>query len=226
MIKINALEFLNNDTFGTDLLDENGNVIYASYQKVTPSLLLQLYFKELYVNDNVFLYSDIDGKTSRPESIEFNEIEAKNVAKYSMIIANIIGLSKAELQELEVAAYYHNIGDITLNKTDAETPEFKQKRAQKGYEYLIKEKKSSIKIAEVTMLYSQKYDPNSFDIHKPGKNIPFYNIVAIANYYNSMRENNYTKEEALTKMAKIGRKKFNPFILHKFINKMRHTDNE
>lgn len=49
MIKICALDFLNKETFETNVLTEDGSVLAETGEKITPGLLLKLYFKTIYV---------------------------------------------------------------------------------------------------------------------------------------------------------------------------------
>lgn len=49
MIKICALDFLNKESFETNVLTEDGRVLAATGDKITPGLLLKLYFKTIYV---------------------------------------------------------------------------------------------------------------------------------------------------------------------------------
>lgn len=51
MIKICSLEFLNSELFEADIMSADGNVIFNSDDKVTPELILKLYFKDIYVED-------------------------------------------------------------------------------------------------------------------------------------------------------------------------------
>lgn len=49
MIKICALDFLNKESFETNVLTEDGRVLAETGDKITPGLLLKLYFKTIYV---------------------------------------------------------------------------------------------------------------------------------------------------------------------------------
>jgi len=44
------------------------------------------------------------------------------------------------------------------------------------------------------------------------------NIVSIASFWSKLLSKNYIKEQALMKMLKLGRNKFNVFVLHKFLS--------
>lgn len=49
MIKICSLDFLNRDVFETDVMTSDGLVLVQGGEKITPDVLLRLYFKEIYI---------------------------------------------------------------------------------------------------------------------------------------------------------------------------------
>lgn len=49
MIKICSLDFLNREIFETDVMTADGLVLAQSGEKITPDVLLRLYFKEIYI---------------------------------------------------------------------------------------------------------------------------------------------------------------------------------
>lgn len=51
MIKICSLDFLNRESFETDVMTAEGNVLFKSGEKITPNILLRLYFKEIYIKE-------------------------------------------------------------------------------------------------------------------------------------------------------------------------------
>lgn len=52
MIKICSLDFLNREKFGTDVMTADGTVLFRSEEKVTPEIILKLYFKEIYAEES------------------------------------------------------------------------------------------------------------------------------------------------------------------------------
>ena len=50
MIRICSLDFLNKDFFETDVKTADGKVLLAAGEKITPEVILELYFKEIYVD--------------------------------------------------------------------------------------------------------------------------------------------------------------------------------
>lgn len=49
MIKICSLDFLNREVFDTDIMTVDGEVLFNGGEKITPEILLRLYFKEIYI---------------------------------------------------------------------------------------------------------------------------------------------------------------------------------
>lgn len=50
MINVCSLDFLNRDVFDTDIMTSDGKVLCSSGDKVTPEMLLKLYFRKIYIN--------------------------------------------------------------------------------------------------------------------------------------------------------------------------------
>lgn len=49
MIKICSLDFINKEKFETDVLTEDGKVLVSGSDKITPDVLLKLYYKSIYI---------------------------------------------------------------------------------------------------------------------------------------------------------------------------------
>lgn len=159
------------------------------------------------------------------ENLKFDEAESKKIAMYSVLVGKELGMSEAVLKELEQAAYYHKIGITRFKQADLSKKNFKLTLAEESYKILLNEMVLPEKIAEVAKFYLRKYESGSFNLLiKDHSSIPFAHIVAITSYYSELRSNNHSKEEALMKMLRLGGNKFNIFILHKFIKKMRDAN--
>jgi len=53
MIKTCSLDFLNREIFETDIMTSDGRVLVSANDRVTPDMILRLYFKDIYVKDEV-----------------------------------------------------------------------------------------------------------------------------------------------------------------------------
>lgn len=51
MIKICSLDFLNREVFETDIMTVDGRILFHNGEKITPNILLRLYFKEIYIKE-------------------------------------------------------------------------------------------------------------------------------------------------------------------------------
>lgn len=282
MIKISALDFLRKETFETDVMTVSGDILFSSGDKVTPEILLSLYFKDIYVSESFAPvieaakaaraagmsssmpgFSEFGGGTAveekdvarkgfvkvseddqvkaaeeaeearkvqllrelqaqAPKKLVFDEEQAARVAKYALEIAKAIGMNEETSKELEKAAYYHKVGVVGFTTEDKLQPGFREKVAKASYSCMLKQMKLSDEVADVATLYYTNYVPSNFELNKKkGSYIPFYHIVAIASYYDEFLTATSSKEEAIMKMLRLGGNKFNTFILHKFIYRMR-----
>ncbi len=243
MIKINALDFLNNDKFGVDLYAESGELICDSEVDVTPELLLMLYFKKIFVKEPITpsaSEASSEGNESQQqaedaliaasknvkiEKIGFDEATANKVVEHCMVMATMLGLDSDAINTLQKAAYYHNIGSIDMLTDEIDDPNFKKKRAQLGYKYILEKLELPEKVAKVAKLYLSSYDSNRYELDKKNRaNIPLHQIVAIASYYEEFLAQSSSKEEALVKLLRLGGNKFNIYLLHKFVYRMRKTN--
>ena len=246
MIKICSLEFLNKNEFDTDILLEDGRVLFSAGSAITPELLLRLYYKDIYVNKNLFkeeFKKELKDKTEEiqapalsetvksilpknsEETLEFDEQQAQRVADYSVKLGQKIGMEPQQLEELKQAAYYHNIGRTKLTKADLDKNDFKKRQAEEGYNFLITEKNFSEKIAEAAIFYNRKYQGGQINLSERNYyDLPYSHIVAITNYYDELINKNTSKDDVLKQMLQLGGNKFNIFILHKFINMMRNSN--
>lgn len=195
------------------IIEEKEAELIKQINEVSPAIIND-------AKDESGVFNKITKLTSN-DLLEFDEQEAKFVAESSIKIAKMLAFSSSEIEKLEKAAYYHNIGRTRFKQSDLSRKEFRKDQALAGYDILLNEKGLPQKIAETAKLYINKYDSSSFSLNEP---IPYYHIVAIANYYYSSIKKGDSREKVLAKMLKIGGNKFNIFVLHKFINLMREEN--
>lgn len=252
MRQINALELLNKEFFGQTIFSENEEVLYTETQKVTPEIIMKLYFKKIFVDDTeikeVVEAEKIDdtdtgsigfikkqnsqetevenGLKEQKESI-FDEQEAVEVQKYSELMAIDLELSEAEIKNIKLAGYIHNIGDSFLTKEEKEKEDYHETRGKLGYEYTYNKLKYPEAVSRVAREYYKKSDLDNFDLsNKTIKNFPYSHIVTIAAYYVKHKSEYKNKDDALKKMIRIGGKLFNIYLLHRFIRKIREIEND
>jgi len=246
MIKICSLDFLNRSTFDVDIMSTDGRILVSAGSEATPEILLWLYYKEIYIAEpfcksedkpvevdvveniedlNIIPSIDEIVDTNLDELLEFDEQQGQRVSQYSVKLGQRIGMKQPQLEELEKAAYYHNIGRIKLTVGDLSKKGFNKKQAEAGHKILIKEKNFSEKIAEAAMFYNRNCQSTKIDLNDSSYcELPYSHIVAITNYYDEMLIKGMDNDEALKKMLQRGGNKFNIFILHKFINMMKEAN--
>lgn len=76
MIKICSLDFLNKEFFETDVMAADGSVLFSAGEKITPELILRLYFKDIYVNEVVVKNETCNVLVSSVA----NEVESEEIA--------------------------------------------------------------------------------------------------------------------------------------------------
>lgn len=155
------------------------------------------------------------------------------VAAYSIRIGEEIGLKKEELEELEVASIFHDVGklrmpDYILRKKQPLDPleaQAVKKHPEDGAEILSKVK-SLRKYVESVKHHHEHYDGSGYPDGLKGENIPLYAaIIAIADTFDAMTStrpyrNAMTREEALLELKKGEGKQFNPVLLKAFMKVM------
>lgn len=285
MIKICSLDFLNREVFDTDVMLEDGKVVVKSGSKVTPALLLKLYFQDIYTqqdlceidkNEALFnqqekiriqqeekelLQKTLEEKQLKKESEEkipheftpveqaaeerkkygqiesqeekekesspllvFDEERAARIAKYAVMLGKSINMEQGNLNELEKAAFYHDIGRKKLREEDLGKKDFKRKVANLSYDIMTKEMNLPEQVAEVAHFYLDSYESKDFKLDKQhGFVVPYSHIISIVVCYDNLLAE-FSKDETLLKMLQMGGNRFNIFVLHRFINIMRNSN--
>jgi len=114
MIKICSLDFLNKETFETDIMSADGGVVIKADSEVTPELLLKLYFKNIYVNEPLKEETEIVSSeelevSSAPSTLSAEEEETEN--------------SEQETEETETADENEEVNLSTIQPLDNLTEE-------------------------------------------------------------------------------------------------------
>ena len=234
MSKICSLDLLDKQEFDLDIISSGGIKLFSKGDKITPEILLSLYFKEIFARKSIEISEDDEIENDKAEEQEVG-VSLDEQSNLEQLIADqtpetdlgaIVKMPKKNLEELKQAAYYYQIGRIKMTENDLSSVDFEKKQADIGYDLLTLEMKMSKKVAEVTRIYLEDYNCLEFELnYKKPANIPYSHIVSIVDYYDKLiNKDSFTKEEALKKMLIFRGSKFNIFILHKFINMMRDLD--
>ncbi len=161
----------------------------------------------------------------------YHREHSKNVAKYSKIIAENMGMDKSDCEEIYYAALLHNIGNYSvpekiLGKATKLTEDEKkvvQMHTVKGA-YILETLNSFPHAADAAMFHHEKYDGSGYPVGKKGTDIPLIaRIIAVADAYDNMnREKVYrkkfTKEEIIEEFKANSGKQFDPVIVDVFLS--------
>lgn len=152
MIKICSLDFLNKENFGTDVMTADGKVLFHSDEKITPELILKLYFKEIYVDESFFKEeSEIAEKNIEIDIAAINKIE-ESVLETGLVEANTINEETAKIprfieaetknEELSLSGpIFVEANAVNINKENVKGPrsietEVKNEEASSGPRFI------------------------------------------------------------------------------------------
>ncbi len=245
MYKVYSLDYINSEIFETDIINQDGKILYPAGTKITPELLLKLYFKDIYTNQEpekkqieilpeekpIEVESETyeENKESSQHNFDvdengyiiFCENQAERVSELALLIGKELKYNEEQLDKLRQGAYYHSIGITKFKPEDLRKKDFKKLFAQAGYDILLNQKKMPEEIALCAKLWMDNYDLSSFNLEKI---IPNHHIIAIAHFYDRLLTQKIQKEKILEIMLQCGGYKFNIYVLHKFIRIMRGLD--
>jgi len=156
------------------------------------------------------------------------------VAGLSMKVGQALGLGKKELDDLEIACLFHDVGkiktpDIILNKrSKLDTSEYGQmmNHPEIGAEILSKAP-SLVKYIPAVKHHHEWYNGEGYPEGLRKDQIPFSaSIIAIADAYDAMTSqrpyrNALSEEEAIKELLNYSGKQFDPLLVEVFIEAIR-----
>jgi len=138
------------------------------------------------------------------------------VSQLSLLIGNAIGLSKEELEELEVACLFHDVGKIKTPDSILLKP---GKLSQSEYEEMIRHVEYGASILDkapslrryipAVRHHHERQDGKGYPDGLSGENIPpFAAIISIADTFDAMTSNRpyrkaFSEEEALRELVRV-----------------------
>lgn len=114
MIKICSLDFLNREVFESDVMTADGLILVQSGEKITPDVLLRLYFKEIYIAQPLTEKERVVSKVS------------------AAVLADVTEEVSALESSLEVKAEAECIDEDAVSDVDFERELDKKKKTKKG----------------------------------------------------------------------------------------------
>lgn len=159
-----------------------------------------------------------------------NKTHWMGVREYSLLLGKEIGLQKAELEELKVAAKYHDIGKIGIRdeillKPGKLTPEeyITIKQHSEIGSRIITACSGSPSLAHYILTHHEHWDGNGYPMGIKGSQIPLISrIIHITDAYESMTRNQVykkakTQKEAFEELNKCAGTQFDPNLVPIFI---------
>ncbi len=171
--------------------------------------------------------------TKHPEVIN----HAKEVSNYAIKLAQVLGLEYNELENIRLAASYHDIGKVMVPKellkkkerlTEKEVSQVR-KHAELGYQ-LLKEVDEYKHIAEVVLSHHEWWNGTGYPQNLKGYDIPrAARIIAVADAYETMTgKHSYrkplSKEDAVKELQNFSGIQFDPDLVELFIQKVVNED--
>ena len=157
------------------------------------------------------------------------------VASHSLMIGEEIGLKKDELEDLEIASLFHDVGKlktpdaILFKNKSLNSTEYDEIRhhPEDGAE-ILKKVKPLQKYVEPVKHHHEHYNGEGYPDGLGGDGIPLYAaIISIADTYDAMTSTRpyrkaLSKEEACKELERGAGKQFDPVLVKAFLRAMEH----
>ena len=193
------------------------------------------------ISDDIFknldeIYIAVESISEFKEFDEYTYIHSFNVALYSMLLAQWLELSKADIEDLVKAAFLHDIGkaridDSILNKHDKFTyEEFAEMRNHPQYGYDICKGMNGVsdRVKEAVLSHHENIDGSGYPNGKKGDEISlFARIIAVCDVYDAITSKKVYKDkvtpfEAFDEIMQAGYGKLDTGIILTFLNNIRN----
>ncbi len=199
----------------------------------TTRRLMQSIFNHI-VDNEPFIY----GLTNLKNYDEYTLNHSVNVCMLALALGRRLGLSRSELVDLGIAAFFHDLGKLDtpvdiLNKPSALSArerEIMELHPHQGAEKLIhlrEFRRLPLRAVHVALEHHIKEDLSGYPKYfkKDDVNL-FSKIVKVVDYFDAIttkrvyRKKVFTRAEALSLMLEHSGTEFNPVILKAFVNLM------
>ncbi|HEY3373951.1 MAG TPA: HD domain-containing phosphohydrolase [Candidatus Aquicultor sp.] len=189
--------------------------------------------RELHLNTVKALVEAIEAKDP------YTRGHSENVAKYTLLIGQELGLSVDELDELHVAALLHDIGKIgvreeILNKTgpltDSEYDHIKIHPALSAQ--IVGRIPNLARAASIIRHHHEHFNGTGYSDGLAGEDIPIGSrILAVADAFDAMTSDRPYRagcsfETALSEMKACSGEQFDPLLVEALLRAMNHHDSK
>jgi putative nucleotidyltransferase with HDIG domain len=199
----------------------------------TTRRLMQSIFNHIVDNES-FIY----GLTNLKNYDEYTLNHSVNVCMLALALGRRLGLSRSELVDLGIAAFFHDLGKLDtprdiLNKPaklSREEQEIMEQHTHHGAEKLIHLKEFRhlpLRAIHVALEHHIKEDLSGYPQYFKRDDVNLFSkIVKVVDYFDAVttkrvyRKKVFTRVEALSLMLEYTGTEFNPVILKAFVNLM------
>jgi len=153
------------------------------------------------------------------------------VAQFSLTLGRDLGLDPAQLEELEIACLFHDVGkikvpdSILLKKDKLDTPERREMMRHPEYgAEILSNARSLLKYIPAVRHHHERYDGMGYPDGLSGKKIPLAAaIISLADMYDAVTSDRpYRKalsdEQAQAEIAGLAGMQFDPELSARFVN--------
>jgi len=169
---------------------------------------------------------------------QFTQGHSHKVSSYAVLIAESIGMSGLEIEEIRLAGMLHDVGKVgimesILNKNAPLNPE-EWEAMKRHVEYgakLLEPLRGTERIRKMVVHHHEFFDGSGYPEGLAADHIPLgARIIAIADAYDTITsERTYKKartpEEAFQELDRCGNAQFDPDLVRKFISRLRELPN-
>ncbi|MCQ2789564.1 MAG: hypothetical protein MJ229_04200 [bacterium] len=149
------------------------------------------------------------------DNLPFDEDFIGKLVAMTVEVGKLLNYAGGELEELKQAAYNCNLGVTKFTYGDLKTQDFENRKSAESFNLASQKGSISQNALNAIKLYPDRYNSAEFSLNK---RIPYTHVLNIMCYYFRLKYCNFEQELILDKMLQAGGNKFNPFVLHKFVN--------
>lgn len=169
---------------------------------------------------------------------QYTQGHSQKVSAYAALLAEAIGMSDAEVEEIRLGAVLHDVGKVgipeqILNKSGPLNPEeWETMKTHVLYGGRLLEPLAPLaRIREMVLHHHEFFDGSGYPDALAGKDIPLgARIITIADSYDTITsDRSYKKgrtaEQALTELERCAGSQFDPELVQAFVRAMRQQPN-